>query len=241
MNEAFYRGFVKEGISGGHAMIALGAALSGVAIYDFFKGRSFPTLDKEMLRGKGKERVDTEAWLSMLLKKKPLKRPPVVVTKIEDLEAALKGDDFTKGEKILIRRFAKLVLKKESNAFVVPSKTKDLMVIPPKMHKHVVEHELGHVRDFAEKGFKKPGIVDAVLMNFWKPTYKKQVLDREERAWKHTKARKLKKGAIGSYHKGFHYGRMIPASVGAYFGISSGLEALRGAKNAKHLSQVPRT
>lgn len=241
MNRAFYKGFVKEALSSGHALVALGAALGGLAIYDFFKGRSFPTLGKEDLRGKGRERVDAKVWLETLLKKKPLKRPPVVVTRIEDLEAALKGDDFAWYEKSQIRRFAKYVFRTESNAFVVPGKTKDLLVIPSKIHKHVVEHELGHVRDFAEKPYKKPGVIDSVLAGLWKPTFEQQVLEREERAWAHTKARKLKEGAIGSYHRGFHRGRMIQAGVGSYLGISRGLEALRGAKDAKHISQVPRT
>lgn len=241
MNEAFYRGFVKEALATGAGQAVIGLGLGGMfaalAIYDYFKGRSLPTVTKEDLHGKGVERVDSRVWLRGLLKKKPLKSPPIVVTKIEQLAKPLATTDFSTLEKSIINRMATKILKSETNAFVLPSKQRDIIVIPPKIHKHVVEHELGHVRDFEAKPYKKPNILQAILMSVWKPTYKKHVLEREERAWKHSKAKNLKTKALGSYERGFHHGRVAPSAVGAYFGIREGLEglrALRSGANAKH-------
>ena len=245
MNAAFYRGFVKEAaamqIQGGHVAVAVGAALAGLAVYDFFKGRSLPTVTKKDLRGEGAERVDARVWLETLLKKKPLKRPPVVVTSYEQLEPALKGTSFSVFDKRYIRNLARYVFRTEGNAFAVPDKAKDILIIPPKIHKHVVEHELGHVRDFAEKPYKKPGIIPSIVASVWKPKYKELVLEREERAWKHTRARKLKKKAVGSYERAFHFGRIGPTAASSYLAIKGGLEALRKAQYAKPSTPLPRT
>ena len=246
MNQAFYSGFVKEALNmpqlhGGHAAIALGVALSGLAVYDFFKGSKFPTVTKEDLKGLSKDQVASAQHLRMMLKAKPLRRPPVVVTKIEQLEGALKKGSFTAHERVLIRNFAKTVLAKENNAFVVPSEAKDILVMPPKLHKHVVEHELGHLRDFEKTPFKKPGFLKSLLALVWKPSYKKLVLDREERAWKHSRAKKLKTKAVGSYERGFHVGRGSLATGGAIWSGITALEQMRKAQHAKHRPQIPRT
>jgi len=243
VNEAFYRGFVKEALAPGAVEAAVGLGIGGLfgglAVYDFFKGRSLPTVTKKDLEGRGAERVDARAWLAVLLKKKPLKEPPVVVTKFSQLERPLKRTDFSTLEKSMIRKMAKQVLEHGTNAFVLPAQGRDIIVIPPKIHKHVVEHELGHVRDFAKRPWKKPGILKSMLASVWKPTYRKLVMEREERAWKHTKAKKLKEKALGSYERGFHYGRVAPAALGAYLGIKEGLrglKTLRSAANAKRSS-----
>jgi len=239
-SEAFYRGFVKEAFSGGHIAIAAGAALAGLAVYDFFKGLSLPTLDTKDLAGKGAERVKTVKHISSLLKEQPLKRPPVVVTEYEQLESALKGVSYSMFEKDMIRRFAKQVLTSKDNAFVVPDKKKDIIIIPPEIHKHVVEHELGHVRDFAEKAYERPGFLTSILSLLWKPTYNKTVMEREQRAWDYTKARKMREKALGSYERGFHFGRAPLAGGTGLFAILKGIDALRSAQHAKHSLPISR-
>ena len=245
MNEAFYNGFMKEAINlpqlhGGHAALALGVALGGLAVYDFFKGSKFPTVTKADLKGLKKEQVVSAQYLKTMLKAKPLRRPPIVVTKIEQLDPAMKRGSFTVSETVLIKKLVKTVLKKENNAFVFPSKTKDILVMPPKLHKHVVEHELGHLRDFEKTPFKKPGLLKSSLALVWKPTYKELVLEREERAWKHSKAKKLKTKALGSYERGFHIGRGIFATAGAIWSGLKAFDHMRNVQHAKHSPQIPR-
>jgi hypothetical protein len=221
----------KVALRAGTIPIILGGAAAGVAVYDVIKGLTFPTLDAEAMKGRGKLRVESAAWVKTLLKKRPLKRPPVIITDVKHIDPMIKDLKLEKYRKV-IEDLVRFVTVKGGNALAVRGKKSDYLVLPPKTHKAVVEHEVGHLRDFEERGEQRPGFLESLVGTVWKPTYKKNVLDPEERAWGHvpTKTR-IKKKALGTYHRGFHRGRgSLAGLVGGMLlagGISSRLKEKR--------------
>lgn len=63
----------------------LGGLSAGVAIYDLIKGAKVPTLTVKDLRGSKASQVDPQKYVKELLERKPLRKPPVVVSSIDHL------------------------------------------------------------------------------------------------------------------------------------------------------------
>jgi len=226
MNEVFYRGFVKEALKPGHLQLGAGAALLAIALYDNFKGRNIPTMTRADLSEKG---VPSRAFIQKELKKKPLKRVPIVVTKINQLDKALQGTSYTAKEKARIRRVAKESLDWGHNAWAVSDRVKDILITPPKVSKYVLQHEIGHLHDIEKNPEQRdrPGILRSLLAFAWKPSYKKMVMEPEERAWAGIPSKKMKEKAMGTHEKGFHKNRERAAAMAALASFAHAAHALR--------------
>lgn len=185
-------------------------------MYDAVKGMTFPTLNAEELKGRGKTRVKSVAWVKSLLKKKPLKRPPVVITNVKAVEPMIRDLNLEKHRDV-VERLVRYVTEGGNNAMAIKGKKTDYLVLPPKIHKAIVEHEVGHLRDFEERGDKRPGVLERLAKVVWKPTYRKHVIEPEERAWSHVPTKTgIKEKALGTYHRGFHSGRAgLAGALGA--------------------------
>ena len=211
--------------------ILLGGAAAGLAVYDVIKGQSFPTLDADEMKGRGRTRVQSAKHVQGLLKLKPLKRPPIVITSVKQIEPMVKDLKLEKHREV-IKKMVEYITVHGGNAAAVHGKKRDYLILPPKIHKAVVEHEVGHLRDFEEQGGDpKPGALESLVAEVWKPTYRKYVLGPEERAWKHVPTRtKIKKKALGTYHKGFHRGRAPIAGLIGGMLLAGGLHARFGGE-----------
>lgn len=202
--------------------LLLGGAAAGVAVYDTIRGHLFPTMSLEDVVGSGKERVSSRKWALQMLKKKPLRKPPIIVTTEEDLKKLLRKIKIPAEHKRQFLTIARGIIKHSMNALAVRVGRTDILVLPEKAAKSTVEHEIGHLRDLeAGKDTGRGGILSRMAQLVWKPEYRKRIIEPEERAWKYVRGRKeTKERALGTYHRGFHARRADLAGKAA---LGSGL------------------
>lgn len=211
--------------SGGYVA---GSLLAGLAVHDMIRGSSLKTdIAPAVIKGleEGTQVISKE-WVQKLLKDQPLDRPVKVVTTPEEMEEMLQDPKFNFVTRYLIRGFAKQIIEKGVNAAVIKGKKQDYLVVPEKANARVIEHEVGHLRDFASGAYKEPGIIGSILAGVWKPSFEKHVLERERRAWKYTKPTPLAEEAVETYESAFHRNRakqMASSSAGMIFKAMSAL------------------
>ena len=200
--------------------VAIGTALSGVALYDLLKSKKLdPKITKEFITGTKDEQVTSSKAVKELLKEKPLIRPVVSVTSDAAIKKMMKDPKFGYLTRQYLEDAAKNMVNKADNAAVIQGEDKDYVIIPKKSNPRVVEHEIGHLQDFARKLNEQPGLLKRLLSLVWKPEYEKQIMERERRAWKYTKKTPLKEQALKSYERGFHKqraGLAVPAAAYAF-------------------------
>lgn len=200
--------------------IAIGTALSGVALYDLLKSKKLdPKITREFIAGTEDEQVTSRKVVKQLLKEKPLIRPVVSVTSEAGVKKMMKDPKFGYLTRQYLETAAKEMVTEANNAAVIQGDEKDYVIIPKKANPRVVEHEIGHLQDFARKLNEQPGLLKRLLSLVWKPEYEKQIMGRERRAWKYTKKTPMKEQALKSYERGFHRqraGLAVPAAALAF-------------------------
>ena len=204
--------------------LILGGAAAGVAAYDMIRSRLFPTMSLEDLAGAGKERVNSRAWVLQQLKKKPLRKPPIIVTTDEDLAKILRKVKLPEERKSKFLVRARYIIRHSLNALAVRVGETDILVLPERAAKAAIEHEIGHLRDIeAGKDTGHGGPLSRAAQLVWKPEYQKKIIDPEERAWGYVRGRKgVKERSLETYERGFHQrradlaGKMALTGVGAY-------------------------
>jgi hypothetical protein len=203
--------------------LLLGGAAAGVAVYDTIRSELFPTMTLEDVAGDKKERVKSRAWALQTLKKKPLRKPPVIVTTEQDLAKLLTKVKIPRDKKQAFMLMARGIIRHSLNALAVRVGDVDILVLPEKAAKATIEHEIGHLRDIeAGKDTGKGGKLSRIAQLFWKPEYKKRILDPEERAWKYVRGRKgVKERSVGTYQTGFHRRRAELAGKAALTGAGA--------------------
>lgn len=211
--------------------VALGTALSGLALYDFIKGRQLdPKLTREFITGEGEEQVTSRKAIKELLEKRPLIRPVVPVTTDKDVDKMLKDPRFGFLVRSGLRSEAKEMIDEAANAAVIQGAEKDYVIIPSKAHPRIVEHEVGHLQDFARK-IDDPGVLRRLLSLIWKPEHDKQIMDRERRAWAYAEKTPRREQGLKSYERGFHNTRagiVFPAALMAFSAALRHLPAAGG-------------
>jgi len=234
MNASFATGFREELQKVGFAIppaalsvgvpVAIGTALSGLALYDYLKGKKLdPKLTKEFITGKKGEEVTARKAIKELLEERPLIRPVVPVTTSKAVEKMVKDPKFGFFTRSILEEQANKIVNKAVNAAVIQGEDKDYVVIPKKVHPSVVEHEVGHLQDFARK-IENPGFIRRLFSLVWKPEYDKQVLERERRAWNYAKKTPKREKALASYESGFHRSRSGLARTGAIVAFLNALK-----------------
>jgi hypothetical protein len=201
--------------------IAVGTALSGLAIYDYLKGKKLdPKITQEFVTGTKGDQVTSSKAIKEILQAKPLLRPVVPVTTPAAVDKMLKDPKFGFVSRMVLEPTAKDIVNDATNAAVIQGEDKDYVIIPRKAHKAVVEHEVGHLQDFARKVQNQPGILARLLSLVWKPEYDKQIMSRERRAWDYVGKPPRREQALKSYERSFHKKRSvlaIPAATAAFF------------------------
>jgi hypothetical protein len=188
----------------------IGSILAGLAISDILKGSSIEhAVTPEVIAGKGKSQVVSKEWVQKLLAKKPLETPTKVVTTSRDVKEMLKDPKFNVLTRPMLRNIAEKIIEEGENAAVVRGEKKDYVLVPEKANARVVEHEIGHLRDFASGEYTDPGFLKRLLGMLWKPTYEGDVMARERRAWKYAKPTPIAEKAVKTYEKGFYKGRTM--------------------------------
>lgn len=216
MNDSFNAGFREELQKVGFTLpppavvvpITVGTALSGLALYDILKSRKLdPKITKEFITGTTEEQVTSSKAIRELLKDRPLIRPVVPVTTESGVDKMVKDPKFGLLTRLVLKPAAKEIVTDATNAAVIQGEDKDYVIIPTKASPRVVEHEVGHLQDFARKLENQPGFLRRLLSLVWKPEYEKQIMERERRAWKFTEKTPMREQALKSYERGFHKSR----------------------------------
>lgn len=236
MDASFNTGFAKELDKLGFVIppsalavgipIALGTAFSGLALYDHIKGKKLdPKIDGEFIAGTKDDQVTSRAAVKDLLAKRPLIRPVVPVTTERGVDKMLKDPKFGFLTRMTVEPAAKNIVTEATNAAVIQGEDKDYVILPGKAHPDVIEHEVGHLQDFARKIENQPGLLKRLLSLVWKPEHDKQVMDRERRAWDFVGKPPRRQQALKSYEQSFHKSRKmlaVPAAMAAFLrGISN--------------------
>lgn len=203
--------------------LLLGGAAAGLAVYDTIRGKLFPTMSLEDLAGTGKERVKSRAWVLQQLKKKPLRKAPIIVTTEQDLKKLLRRVKIPAEHKREFMVIARGIIKHSFNALAVRVGKIDILVLPEKAAKATIEHEIGHLRDLkAGKDPGRGGLLSRIAQLVWKPEYRRRIIEPEERAWKYVRGRKgVKERAVGAYQRGFHQRRADLAGKAALTGVGA--------------------
>lgn len=203
--------------------LLLGGAAAGLAVYDTIRGKLFPTMSLDDVAGEGKERVKSRAWAMAALKKKPLRKPPIVVTSDQDLVKLLRKVKIPADKKREFLGLARGIIRHSLNALAVRVGKTDILVLPERAAKAMVEHEIGHLRDLeAGKDTGRGSLLSRVLQLVWKPEHRKRIIEPEERAWRYVRGRKkLKERAVGTYQRGFHQRRAGLAGKAALGGAAA--------------------
>ena len=217
MDSAELRAFVEEiekiAVSSDDVAIGLGVASLPLIAYDALKAtghsRAAKALQKEIKGGE----VEVTKYMKA-------RAPDVKI-----VDTPKKVDAFAKKEvKNPITRFfakpgLKAMIRSGDNAAAFTAESGQSYIFGRgKMPKAVIEHELGHVRDFQDKGLTSgkakeygQGFLRGIAAANWKPYYRKTVQKAEAEAWKRVeesdeKAR-IKALADTTYEKGFHKNR----------------------------------
>jgi len=206
-------GIVKKVFKALPAVGAVGAG--GVGAYDMYRGlKTYKHEDlQKLLKGKA---------VSLSQAKKLLKGHAKKVNVIRSVKDMEKYPSHFAGIKGRMRRgLYGAALKQGNNAFAFAGKDQDFLVLPGAVSKEVVQHEAGHLKDFAKKKiyegkdphYRQGSFWHGLGQAIWKPKFKREVLAREEAAWAHVpkseKSEHLQKETAKSYNKGFHLRRGV--------------------------------
>jgi hypothetical protein len=182
----------------------LGGAAAGVAAYDYIRGKTFPTLTAEDIRSAGRDQVDSVKWAHKLLEMKPLKKPPIIITSVNEIDPMIQDLDLGRYRKQVVN-IVKSVTEDAKDALAVDGEKHDYLILPAKVGRAVVEHEIGHLRAKEEKKDEPATFIDRMAALFWKPSYRKTTIGPEESAWGYVKdAPELQRKALGTYESAFH-------------------------------------
>lgn len=197
----------------------LGGLSAGVAIYDLIKGAKVPTLTVKDLRGVKKSQVDPRVYVKELLERKPLRKPPVVVSSLDHLPLLMKGENLTPEELGEVQS----ILKRGTNACALRGEKNDYLILPNPSSRELVEHEVGHLREREKGPAEAPSLLEQLAAGVWKPTYSKYVMDPEEKAWSHVEhPSDLRERALATYEKPFHRNRAgLMGTLAAAFLLSA--------------------
>lgn len=186
----------------------VGSLLAGIVINDMLKGGSIVhKMGPEVIKGEKGDQVRAADWVKKLLKKEPLEQPTKVVTTKKDVDQMVKDPKFGFLTRSALRDAAEKIIDKGTNAAVIRGEKRDYVILPKKVNPRVVEHEIGHLRDFATPEYSDPSFLRRLLAAFWKPTHEKTIMERERRAWKYAEPTPIAKGALKTYEQGFYKGR----------------------------------
>lgn len=213
------------------AAAGTGALLSGGAsLYDMYRGRKhqrhYNTIRRAMYNDEG--HVDSKEYISKL-------DPTVkVVSTIEDAHAFAQDEllerpelkTLTEGMTDLQVKDVKREIAKQfigdyvipgGNAGAVRGLKGDYIIASKRAPAALLEHELGHIKDFREKGVRmlpedeaKNPYTGASLRQFlWKPSFMKREHKAEVEAWDRSDKGvkdydKLREAGLGTYETAFH-------------------------------------
>lgn len=218
------------------------SVLGGMTAYDFLKGKlQYPNeVTAEFMRGK----PITAKEVKEALKKH--KKEVIVISSKRELDKnkeVFSKKPFLPGEDDIIIPVIEDVLKKKDNALAAPlSKNKDLIVVPSGVSKIVALHEIGHLKDFARKKiwhgeedpyYKTHSPWHRLGQVFWKPKYKREVIEAERNAWSYVpetpRKKQIQEEAEKTYMRAFHLGRASALGTGLKYIVPSllGLNVLR--------------
>jgi hypothetical protein len=228
MDEEIYNAFIAElekfgfnmsGLLAGAAQfigkggvpLAVGASGAGLALYDYLKARKIKgDVYVEDILGKtrGSKRVDAKEYVKELEKTIPGDRPLVSISSKKDVPKILNDPRFKKSAlRPALKKKVTRTIVRGDNASMVAGKSRDFIVSPETVNPRVLEHEVGHARDNAGKAVSITDVLKGLVGKVWKPTYKKHVIGKEERAWEAAKPTPLRPRALATYERGFHTGR----------------------------------
>lgn len=195
--------------------LLVGGAATGVGLYDLLKARSFPTVTFEDVLGPEAKRVDPKVLVKQLLEKKPLRKPPIVVTGRRDFEKVLPRLGLDPEQSAKLRQAVASVFWGLESPFAARIGDIDLLVLPEKIQRAVVEHEMGHLREI-EAG-RDPGAgstAEQFASLVWWPTFAKYVQRPEEAAWSHVRRQDAaREKMLGTYERTFHERRGTVAGL----------------------------
>jgi hypothetical protein len=222
------------------AVSGAGAALSGaLSLYDMYKGRKhkqhYDTLRRAMYDDA--DHVDSKEYISKL-------DPTVkVVSSIEDALSFAQDELLERPEvkdmtehmselqlndtkRDIAKQFVGTYVIPGSNAGAVRGLKGDYILASKKAPAALLEHELGHIKDFREKGVRmlpedddKNPYTGASLRQFlWKPSFMKRDHLAEREAWDRSDKSvkgydKLREAGLGTYETAFHKSRGSAAGL----------------------------
>lgn len=232
-------GFSMQGLLAGAAQtlgkggvpLAIGAAGGGLALHDYLKARKIKGdvyIEDILGKTRGAKQVDAKEYVKELEKTIPGDRKLVSVSTKKDVPKLLNDPRFKKSilKPVLKERAERYI--KGYNAAMVAGKNRDYIVSPEKVNPRILEHEVGHARDEAGKSLTLGAILKNLLGKVWKPTYRKEVMGREEKAWKAARPTPLRPRALATYERGFHTHRGKIMRGVAAGGLISGLGKVMG-------------
>lgn len=202
---------------------------TGVAIYDTIKAREHPVVNfkaslKENPTSVKKYLAEQDAKVVLLDSAKS------VNSYAKDVMAKEHGEEQAR----LTGSIMKQMIRSGENAAAIPSKNDafDAIISSKKINPIVIEHELGHIKDF--RSLKKEGVKPTewyggqgfgrgLMRGLSKDVFDEDVIEKEKNAWKHVAESDAKTRmmtpAMNTYHQGFHINR--GAVAGALAGGSA--------------------
>lgn len=235
---------------------ATGAALSGgLAAYDLIRARKhaghYNAIRRAMYDDEG--HVDAKEYLEAI-------DPTVkVVSSIADAQSFAQDeilarpesqaaiahlDDLAKNDvkREVIKSFVSSFVIPGTNVGAVRGLKGDYILTPPKAPPAILEHELGHIRDFREKNIRmlpedekaNPYIQRPLLQRLWKPSYMRGQYKAETEAWDRADSAtkdyaNLRERALGTYETNFHRRRgALAAALAAGLGSAAVLNKVGG-------------
>lgn len=223
---------LSKGLVAGLGVTAIGGA--GVSVYDAFKSRDYPYGDfSDVIK-------DNATSVKKQLAKKD--------TRVQLLDGPKSIDSYRlrslepvvgKLPSRMLASTLKEITRSGSNAAALaPGKDKDdAIVSTPMANPVVIDHELGHIKDFRkireeggsmQEAYGGTGIGRGLLRGLSKDVFDADIIAREKAAWDYVEDGERKKKvmvpAMNSYHHGFHQSRSVMA--GAAGGASATLLSL---------------
>lgn len=216
-----------------HSLIAgaIAAGGMGIALYDYLKSRGYNSDE-----------------ISKLISSNPISAKEYLAQSAPDVKSVTNKRSLNKLKKVLREEHNPIVssilgaqfehaMNSGENAFVYKGKNDYYVISPKNVNQLVLEHELGHVKDFRglEAQNKDPhehyggkSFLRGYGQQLFKSIYDKDIIRREQNAWDHVQTKgperdKIQELALNSYHKAFHKGR---GAVAGFIGGSTAAELL---------------
>lgn len=197
---------------------------TGLAIYDLLKARGYgwdaEKIKRALVSGK---QVDSQKFVDKVA-------PNVTVLwEKKKIENALRKE-MPEWEAKLHAHQLEAMVGGGDNAAAYPGRKGSYIFAGPKANPEVLGHEVGHILDYRQR---KTTIADesrSPIAPFWRPTYEREVMTPERRAWELAPGRArptaTERAALGTYDKGFHVQR------GAFSATTAAILALAMIKTA---------